>query len=187
MNEAPITTTPPTPLRKGLWWYIATWFGCGLSPVISGTAGSLGALPFAYVIHVTLGSMALFVASLLMFVIGWWASNQYLLHTGRDDDPREIVVDEVAGQWLLLSVLLPTWQSYLVGFILFRIFDITKPWPVCVADEKIKGGLGVMFDDMLAALYPILVYLIILFEAFYFGGQKMLMPVMNFLSGTYGQ
>ena len=91
--------------------------------------------------------------------IGWWASNQYLKATGRDDDPREIVVDEVAGQWLLLAVLFPTWHSYLVGFILFRLFDIAKPWPVSVADRKIKGGIGVMFDDMLAALYPIGVYL----------------------------
>jgi phosphatidylglycerophosphatase A len=173
--------------NRPLWWWIATWFGCGHSPIISGTAGSLGALPFAYLIQVYLGNYALFAASLLIFLIGWWASNQYLHHMKGKEDPREIVVDEVAGQWLLLSVLFPTWQSYLVAFLVFRIFDIIKPWPVCVADARIKGGFGVMFDDMLASLYPILVYLVILIEAHIFGSQKLLLPVMNFLGGSYVQ
>lgn len=171
--------------KRPLWWYIATWFGCGLSPVASGTVGSLGALPFAFAIQFFLGNVALFVASILMFFIGCWASNQYLKHNGRNDDPSEIVVDEVAGQWLVLCVLFPTWHSYLVGFLLFRLFDITKPWPVSVADEKIKGGIGVMFDDMLAALYPILVCLIILTMAQLMGSQKLLLPIVNFLGGSY--
>jgi len=177
--------TAPAPSKRPVWWWIATWFGCGMSPVVSGTVGSLGALPFAYVIQVTMGNVALFAASLIIFVIGCWASNQYLLHNPGKEDPGQIVVDEVAGQWLLLSILFPTWQSYLVGFILFRIFDIIKPWPVSLADEKIKGGFGVMFDDMLAALYPILVYLVILIEAYGFGTQKTLLPLMNFLGGSY--
>jgi phosphatidylglycerophosphatase A len=176
---------PPYTGKKGVWWWIATWFGCGLSPVASGTVGSLGALPFAWFIQVMFGNLALMGASLAIFFIGWWASNQYLRHTGRDDDPSEIVVDEVAGQWLLLSVLFPTWQAYLVGFLLFRIFDVTKPWPVSLADREIKGGLGVMFDDMLAALYPILVYLIILIEAYCLHSQNLLLPVMNFMGGSY--
>lgn len=176
---------PTSHVSRPLYWYIATWFGCGISPVISGTAGSLGALPFAYIIQRCFGNFALFGASIVMFLIGWWASNQYLKHTGRDDDPREIVVDEVAGQWLLLSVLFPTWHSYLVGFVLFRAFDIVKPWPISVADEKIKGGIGVMFDDMLAALYPILIYLFILIEARWLGSQKLLQQVINFLGGSY--
>lgn len=183
-DTPPIPSAPPA-ARRPAWWWIATWFGCGMSPVVSGTAGSLGALPFAYAIHVTMGSMALFAAAMAAFAVGCWASSQYLKHNPGKDDPGQIVVDEVAGQWLLLSVLFPTWQSYLTGFILFRLFDIIKPWPVSVADEKIKGGLGVMFDDMLAALYPIVVYLIILLEAYCFGTQKVLLPLMNFLGGSY--
>lgn len=171
--------------RKGVWYPIATWFGCGLSPVMSGTVGSLGALPFAFVIQHFLGNFALFGASLLIFAIGTWASNQYLEHMDSGEDPGEIVVDEVAGQWLTLCVLFPTWGSYLVGFILFRTFDIFKPWPISVADRKIKGGFGVMFDDMLAGLYPILVYLVILVEAHVFGSEKALLPIMNFLGGSY--
>jgi phosphatidylglycerophosphatase A len=169
-----------------LWWYIATWFGSGLSPFISGTAGSLAALPFAYLIHITLGNFGLFAASIIMFFVGWWASEQYVSATGTDD-PGQIVVDEVAGQWLLLSVLFPTWQSYLIGFLLFRIFDIVKPWPVSLADRKIKGGLGVMADDMLAALYPILLYLILMIEGQLFGASALLNPIVGFLGGSYVQ
>lgn len=180
-----MTDIPTAKKSRPLWWYIATWFGCGLSPIVSGTVGSLGALPLAYLIQVTLGNVALAAASLIIFVIGTWASNQYLRHNPGVDDPREIVVDEVAGQWLLLSILFPTWQSYLVGFILFRAFDIVKPWPVSVADRDIKGGFGVMFDDMLAALYPILVYLLIMVEAQVFGSQSLLKPIVNFLGGSY--
>jgi phosphatidylglycerophosphatase A len=178
-NQLPITNYQLRPF----YWYIATWFGCGLSPIASGTAGSLAALPFAYIIQRCFGSAALFAASLALFFIGWWASNQYLKHNDHGDDPKQIVVDEVAGQWLLLSVLFPTWHSYLVGFVLFRAFDIIKPWPVSWADQKIKGGLGVMFDDMLAAFYPILVYLFILVEAQLLGSQKLLTPVMSYLGG----
>jgi len=180
-------TATQTKTRRPVWWYIATWFGSGLSPFASGTAGSLAALPFAYVIQVTLGNVALFIASLIMFCIGWWASVKYLKATGRTDDPSEIVVDEVAGQWLLLSVLFPTWHSYFVGFLLFRIFDVVKPWPVSWADQKIGGGLGVMFDDMLAALYPILVFLAIMIESQLFHGQKVFLPILHFLGGHYVQ
>lgn len=140
------------------WWLIATWFGCGLSPITSGTVGSLGALPFAYILQRIGGNTLLFAAAIGIFILGTWASNQYLKHSNRADDPSEIVVDEVAGQWLLLAFLPFTWQGYLVGFVLFRSFDIVKPWPVSVADQKIKGGFGIMFDDIAAALYPIILY-----------------------------
>jgi phosphatidylglycerophosphatase A len=171
-------------MKKPVWWYIATWFGAGTSPIVSGTVGSLAALPFAYAIQITWGSWALFFAAIAMFIIGCWASEQFVKHSGKED-PGEIVVDEVAGQWLLLSVLFPTWQSYLVGFILFRIFDIVKPWPVCVADRKVKGGFGVMLDDMLAAFYPILLYIVLIMESLLFNSQHLLQPVMTFLVGSY--
>lgn len=141
------------------WWLIATWFGSGLCPKASGTAGSLAALPFAFVIQYYLGSGALLWAAFIIFFVGWWASNEYLKYTGRDDDPKEIVVDEVAGMWLLLCIFPLAWQSYVIAFILFRFFDILKPYPISVADRKIKGGFGVMFDDILAAIYPIIIFI----------------------------
>ena len=177
-------STPDLPFTRGAWWYIATWFGCGISPIVSGTVGSLGALPFAYVIQRYTGSFTLFVAAVVIFAVGTWASNEYLRHTGRNDDPSEIVVDEVAGQWLLLCVLPLTWHGYLAGFILFRTFDIVKPWPVCVADRKIKGGFGVMFDDIAAAIYPVLVYFIVFIAASCLGHPNLLQPVNDFLAAN---
>ena len=172
----------PRPPFSQWWWLAATWFGCGLSPVMSGTVGSLAALPFAYLIQHFGSNKALFLAAAVLFVVGTWASNLYLLHTGRDDDPSEIVVDEVAGQWLLLSALYPSWHSYLAGFLLFRAFDIVKPWPVSVADANIKGGFGVMFDDILAAIYPIGVFILIAITAYCFGEEKLLYRWLSFLT-----
>ena len=146
----------PSGVDKGWWWYVATWFGCGRSPFVSGTVGSLGALPFAWVIQSWGGNLALFIASVAIFLIGCKASDLYLHFTGCEHDPKEIVVDEVAGQWLLLSFLYQSWPSYVAGFVLFRAFDIVKPWPVSLADERIGEGFGVMFDDISAALYPVL-------------------------------
>ena len=179
-------TNTPQPTKHNLkltWWHlIATWFGCGLSPSVSGTVGSLGALPFAYFIQYYTGSAGLCAAAVFIFIVGCKASNLYLLHTGRDDDPSEIVVDEVAGQWLLLSFLPFTWHAYLAGFILFRAFDIVKPWPICVADRKIKGGFGVMFDDILAALYPVAVYFLALAGAACIGREKLVYEWLSFLT-----
>lgn len=188
MNDETKKNTDHRPLTTGrpLWWYIATWFGAGLSPVASGTAGSLAALPFAYVIQTTGGNQALFFAAIILFLIGWWAAEKFVRsNPDKGSDPKQVVVDEVAGQWLVLAVLYPTWQSYLVGFLLFRLFDVIKPWPVSWADRELKGGLGVMFDDFLAAMYPVLLYLVLMIEAQFFNAQNLLTPIISFLGGSY--
>lgn len=131
-----------------------SWFGSGFSPIISGTAGSLATLPFAWVIHSLFGGFGLAIAALIIFLIGWHASDRYLALTGGGEDPGEIVIDETAGQMLLLAFLPLSLKAYAVGFVLFRLFDIVKPWPVSWADNKVGGGLGIMLDDILAALYP---------------------------------
>lgn len=146
MSEKPISFFHPAKL-------LGTWFGSGLSPKMSGTCGSIAALPFAYVIQTIWGNSALLLASIIAFFVGWWASHVYLRYTDASD-PKEIVIDEVAGQWLVLSFLYPTFNSYLAGLVVFRLFDIVKPWPISWSDRKIKGGFGVMFDDILAAFYP---------------------------------
>lgn len=169
--------------NRPLWWWVATWFASGMSPIVSGTVGSLAALPFAFVIHYYFGNMALLFATALVFLLGWWASEQFVRKGGKGEDPKDVVIDEVAGQWLLLSVLFPTWQSYLVAFILFRLFDIVKPWPVCWADKNVKGGLGIMLDDILAAFYPILVYTLIMVQAALLDSADLLDPIMHFLGG----
>ena len=135
-------------------WYtlIATWFGSGRSSFAPGTMGSLATLPLAYLIHVTLGWQALIVGSVIAFVIGVKATELYLKHETDKSDPGEVVIDEVAGQMLTLAFLAPTITSYLLGFFLFRLFDVVKPWPIGWLDKNVKGAMGVMVDDMVAGL-----------------------------------
>ncbi|MEI6805462.1 MAG: phosphatidylglycerophosphatase A, partial [Myxococcaceae bacterium] len=95
---------------------------------------------------------------LLVFVIGWWATFR-ALPTFKSQDPKEIVIDEVAGQGLALVFCPPGWMALLLGFILFRLFDILKPWPISYVDRKIKNALGVMLDDMLAGVFAALILL----------------------------
>ena len=137
---------------------IATWFGAGLLPRAPGTWGSLAALPFAWVIAHAGGWPALAVATVLVCALGVWAADREAQRTGAQD-PGSIVVDEVAGQWLTLLFAPLDPLSYALGFVLFRIADITKPWPASWADRKIKGGIGIMLDDLLAAAYALLVML----------------------------
>jgi len=146
-----------TPPRPGISpWHpaamAATWFGSGLLPIAPGTWGSLAALPFAWALALFGGWPLLLAASLGCFLVGWWAAAVYVRRTGADD-PSEVVIDEVAGQWLVLAAVPLDPVLYLAGFLLFRLLDITKPWPARWADRNIHGGLGVMLDDMLAAAY----------------------------------
>lgn len=137
---------------------LATWFGAGLLPVAPGSWGSLAALPFAWAIAATGGWPALALASVLVFLVGVWAADRTVADTGIED-PGLVVIDEVAGQWLVLLFAKPGWLSYAVGFALFRLFDITKPWPAGWADRTVKGGLGVMLDDVLAAFWGLAIML----------------------------
>lgn len=129
-----------------------TWFGAGLLPGAPGTWGSAAALPFAWILALWGGPAALLAAAVACFAAGWWASAAYVRLTGIDD-PGEIVIDEVAGQWLVLAFVPPEPLLYLAGFAIFRVLDIWKPFPANWADRTIEGGLGVMTDDALAALY----------------------------------
>lgn len=136
------------------WVLIATWFGCGYLKPGPGTWGSLGALPFAWVFAMGAGehaTIALLSATVVAFLIGIMAADRFDALSG-GHDASEIVVDEVAGIWLTLAFVPADPQLYAAGFILFRIFDILKPWPIRWADRRIGGGLGVMLDDILAAI-----------------------------------
>ncbi len=137
----------------------ATWFGAGLLPRAPGTWGSLAALPFAWLITRYGGSAALLAATASVFLIGVWAAERAAKISGAAD-PGSIVIDEVAGQWLTLVLIEPSPIGYAAGFVAFRFFDIVKPWPVSWADRKIKGGFGIMLDDVLAAAYVLVLMLI---------------------------
>ena len=100
------------------------------------------------------GFMILFSALLLITILGVFAADAYSQLTGTDD-AGEVIIDEVAGQWLVLLCIPPNLDSpllwYVAGFVLFRLFDILKPWPVSAA-EALPGGLGVMADDVVAGI-----------------------------------
>ena len=143
-------------LRHPAGW-IATGCGAGFSPVAPGTAGSLAALlpwlalrelPVAYYV----------VALALAFALGVWAC-AWVVRTQHVADPACAVWDEFVGQWIALAPLLwhpAGWIGVAAAFMLFRIFDIAKPWPVSWADRSVEGGLGVMLDDVFAGLYAAL-------------------------------
>lgn len=134
---------------------LSTWFGAGRLRPAPGTWGSLAALPFAWGAYALGGPAGVLLFSLAIFAVGCWASAEYVRVTGRDD-PGEVVIDEVAGQCLLLAAVAPGLLSYALGFALFRLFDVLKPWPVGWADRRVKGGLGIMLDDMLAGALGVL-------------------------------
>lgn len=150
-----MTDSPTTPL--GLPFrhpavLVATWFGAGFLPGAPGTWGSLAALPFAWLITACFGPVGLLAASFAAFVTGCWAAG-FVSRAGGVRDPGSVVIDEVAGQWLVLAVTPPDLIAYGVGFLLFRIADVVKPWPANWADRSVHGGLGIMLDDIFAAAY----------------------------------
>jgi phosphatidylglycerophosphatase A len=139
---------------------VATWFAAGLLPFSPGTWGSLAALPFAWAIVAAAGKTGLAIATSALVGIGAWAAKAVIADLGLDD-PGAVVVDEVAGQWLVLLAAPRRLWAYALGFVLFRLFDIWKPWPVGWADRHVRGGFGVMLDDLLAAVYAAIVLLAI--------------------------
>lgn len=142
-----------TGFRGKLALILATWFGSGLAPVVPGTVGTLAAVPL--VLLTDLGAWCSVLAPVVITVVAIWASNRTQGLLGRTD-PSEVVIDEVAGFLVTMLLVPPSWTSIGLGFILFRFFDIVKPWPVRQA-ERLKGGLGVVMDDLLAGIYANLI------------------------------
>lgn len=137
---------------------LATWFGCGYFPWGPGTVGSAAALAIAIVLHIYAGSAHLTYLLLTVVFLGpaIWASSRTALLVGRKD-PGLVVVDEVLGQWVtLLGATAFVWKSFLAAFILFRLFDIWKPWPVRRL-ERLPAGVGIVADDLAAGLYGALI------------------------------
>jgi phosphatidylglycerophosphatase A len=131
---------------------LATWFGVGRLPRAPGTWASLAALPLAAALDWLGGPWLVLLAALALFGLGVWASDRYMVACGLHD-PAAVVVDEVVGQWLTLALLPLTPIAYLLGFVLFRIADMVKPWPADWIDRTVAGGVGVMLDDVVAGIY----------------------------------
>ncbi len=149
---------------------IATFFWVGHLRPAPGTWGSLAALPVGWALHALGGTPLLIVGIVLSITLGWWAT---ALETKEKDDhdPSEIVIDEVAGQWIALLPLsvgathanadiLALWPGWISAFLLFRLFDILKPGPVGWADRR-GDPLRVMLDDVIAGVFAAIGVLIL--------------------------
>ena len=132
---------------------LATWAGCGLVPGAPGTLGSVAGLLAAYALVEGLGINPWWLGALtaLLFLPAVWSANLAEEHYRRHDPPQ-VVVDEVLGQWIALCAVVPgSWPSWLAGLVLFRLFDIAKPFPIR-RFERFEGGYGVVADDLAAGV-----------------------------------
>jgi len=141
--------------------WLACGFGSGLTPVAQGTFGSLAAiLPWLLLRHLSLPLYVLVIV--LGFALGVWACNVAGRALGVDDH-RSLVWDEFIGQWIaLIPALLAPWWAVVIGFVLFRLFDVWKPWPIRWLDRQLKGGMGVMIDDVVAGIFAAVVLAVVL-------------------------
>jgi phosphatidylglycerophosphatase A len=135
--------------------FLAFGFGAGLSPVAPGTMGTLVAIPFIFILK-SLGGPGFWIALALLFLLGV----QLCGHVSRKlgvHDHGGIVWDEMVGYWLSAAFVPLQWPWLLAAFVLFRFFDIVKPWPIRQIDKKVSGGFGVMIDDVVAALFTVVI------------------------------
>ncbi|OAN14325.1 phosphatidylglycerophosphatase A [Photobacterium jeanii] len=131
------------------WHLLATGFGSGLSPIVPGTMGTVAAIPF-YLLLVQLPFalylLITFIAAVVGIVICHKTATDMKVH-----DHGSIVWDEFVGFWITMAVApVLSWEVVLTGFVLFRFFDMVKPWPISWLDKHVHGGFGIMIDDILA-------------------------------------
>lgn len=128
---------------------VATWFGAGFFPMAPGTFGSAAGLPLILLMHATEGVLRWGILGGIV-AAAFWSAGRYAARTGRRD-PSEVVVDEVAGYALALSLVPWSWPSVVGVFFFFRVFDVIKPFPVGRL-ERVPGGWGIVLDDLAAGL-----------------------------------
>ncbi len=132
--------------------FLAFGFGSGLAKKAPGTCGTVAAIPVYYLL---VQANSLWIYSLLTIiatVVGVWICDVAAKKLD-EHDYGGIVWDEVAGYLITMWFVPFSWQAMLLGFVLFRIFDILKPWPIKWIDQQVHGGLGIMLDDVLAAIF----------------------------------
>ncbi len=137
---------------------LAHGFGSGLAPRAPGTFGTLAAI-LPWLLLVQLPAPLYWAVVVLAALAGIWICGEAARRMGRDD-PGSIVWDEWVGLWITLAVVPMEWPWILAGFLLFRVFDILKPWPVGWLDRRLHGGLGIMLDDIAAGIMAALALLL---------------------------
>ena len=156
MNKTPPEpTTETSEFRPANWKtpvpWLATWFGFGLLRPAPGTMGSIGALPFIFFIMMFGGFIPYLFFGAIILAGGIWVCDAYEQQTGKED-AKEVVIDEVAGMWIACLPAMLNPILILLAFIFFRLFDILKPGPIGWCDKNVKGGWGVMLDDISAGI-----------------------------------
>jgi len=139
---------------------LSTWFGVGLLRPAPGTLGSLAALPFGWALLTFGGRPVLLGMTLAIVLLGLWASHVYA-QAEQLSDPASVVIDEVAGQWIALIAAPLTPLGFALAFLIFRFYDILKPWPVDLAERRLPGAWGIMGDDIIAGIYAMVVMFLI--------------------------
>lgn len=135
--------------------FLALGFGSGLAPKAPGTFGTLAAIPF-YFLLAELTPLYYLIGLIILSAAGVYICGKAASDVGVHDHPA-IVWDEFVGYFITMFMIPISWQTVLVGFILFRLFDILKPWPISFIDKKMTGGMGIMFDDILAGLFSLII------------------------------
>lgn len=128
----------------------ATFFRLGRVPYMKGTFGTLGAIPLVFVFNF-LGLYGYMGLTFLFCLFALFVCDAYELQAQSHDSP-EVVIDEVAGFLIAMTWLPYTWQAFVYAFLLFRVLDIFKPWPISALDKGVKGGFGVLVDDLVAGV-----------------------------------
>ena len=137
---------------------LATWGGCGFFPAAPGTVGAAVGAIIAWVLVARLGLHPWWLAAvtLVLFLPAVWSARVAEERFGRPDPPQ-VVVDEVLGQWIALCAVSPdAWPSWVLGFVLFRVFDVAKPYPIG-RFERFGGGYGVVADDLAAGVCAMMI------------------------------
>ncbi len=142
-------------IPKNIWkkpvYLLATGFGSGLSPIMPGTCGTIIAIPIYLLLNLLPWMYYLSILG-VMIIAGFVICGIVERQTKIKDNPS-IVWDEIVGYLLTMAFMPTSWRYIIIGFILFRIFDIWKPWPVSWVNDNMRGGFGVVIDDLLAAVY----------------------------------
>ncbi len=138
---------------------LALGFGSGLAPFAPGTFGSIVGLMFGLALA-HFGWWPAFVVTVLVTIAGVWICGESARKLGVHDHSA-IVWDEIAGMMLVMLAAPPTWWGITLGFVLFRVFDVWKPWPIREIDHGMRGGLGIMLDDVMAALMAVALLMLI--------------------------
>jgi len=141
--------------------FLSFGFGSGYMPVAPGTFGTLAAIP-VFLWLSQFDTLNYVVILSVMFMAGVW----FCSYTSRAlgvHDHKAIVWDEIVGYLITMLMTAPSWQTVCAGFVLFRLFDIWKPWPINLLDQHVHGGLGIMLDDVLAGIYAALVLQLLMY------------------------